>query len=267
MKQNDTAARVKSAQVSEAFKFSTCLDREFVQKEVRWAYHYQKPFITVFEEDRRRQGFFDYAKAHQLYGGTEWEPLLNIDSVTYRRDKFEAQAMVARIIQKASDADVAAATEPINAPGHWDFFLSHGQAAAGDQVKMLCFLLRAEGKSVWYDNEMGDRSTPAMEEGVRHSKNFVLFLSGDQKVCSGLHDAYQTCLDRSFVQKELEFQRTSGSKILTIFEDERRRQGFFDYHKAWKKYGGTEWEPLLNIDSVTYRRDKFEAQAMVARII
>ena len=67
----------------------------------------------------------------------------------------------------------------MNPPGRWDFFLSHGQAAAGDQCKMLCFLLRAAGKTVWYDNEMMDRSEPAMEEGVHAAANFLLFLSGD----------------------------------------------------------------------------------------
>jgi hypothetical protein len=56
---------------------------------------------------------------------------------------------------------------------------------AGDQVKTLCLLLRQRKKpdgthyTVWYDNEMGDRSTPAMEEGVRCSNHFLLFLSGD----------------------------------------------------------------------------------------
>ena len=30
-----------------------------------------------------------------------------------------------------------------------------------------------------YDNEMADRSTAAMEEGVRHSARLLLFLSGD----------------------------------------------------------------------------------------
>ena len=42
-----------------------------------------------------------------------------------------------------------------------------------------CFLLRQRGKTVWYDNEMTDCSTQAMEEGVKHSAHFLLFLSGD----------------------------------------------------------------------------------------
>ena len=35
---------------------------------------------------------------------------------------------------------------------------------------------------MWYDNEMPNRSTPAMEEGVKHSAHFVLFLSGDPQL-------------------------------------------------------------------------------------
>ena len=62
------------------------------------------------------------------------------------------------------------------------------QAAAGDQVKTLCLLLRQQKKAdgshytVWYDNEMQSRDTMAMEEGVAHSDNFLLFLSGDPPV-------------------------------------------------------------------------------------
>jgi len=81
---------------------ATCLDREFVQKELRWAQQYGKSFITVFEEDRQRQAFFDYFKARAKYAGTEWEFLLDIDAVIYRRDRDEAKVMVERILSKAT---------------------------------------------------------------------------------------------------------------------------------------------------------------------
>ena len=45
-----------------------------------------------------------------------------------------------------------------------------------------CFLLRQRGKTVWYDNEMTDCSTQAMEEGDKHSAHFLLFLSGDPEL-------------------------------------------------------------------------------------
>ena len=40
---------------------------------------------------------------------------------------------------------------------------------------------------------------------------------------------YKTCLDREFVQKEIAWARSSGRSVVTIFEDESRRQGHFDY--------------------------------------
>lgn len=170
-------------------QFRTCIDRPYVQLEVRTAKSSGKPILTVFEEDTRRQGFFDYTLAWEKYGETEWKFLLNIDSVTYRRDAFEAQAMCKRLLRKAQKAVPSGApnpaVQPLNEPGHWDFFLSHGQAAAGDQVKTLCFLLRQAGKTVWYDNEMQCRDTAAMQEGVLNSDCFLLFLSGDPHVVHG----------------------------------------------------------------------------------
>ena len=162
--------------------YRTCLDREFVRKEVGWQEQYERPIVTVFEEEQRRQAHFDYGKAWAKYGGTSYERLLNVASVVYRRNSYEAEAMVNRIIDKATSARPSRSASCLNHPGSWDFFLSHGQAAAGDQVKMLCFLLRQRGQTVWYDNEMTDCSTEAMEEGVKHSAHFLLFLSGDPEI-------------------------------------------------------------------------------------
>ena len=85
--------------------------------------------------------------------------------------------MIGRILDKSQGGRRLGPV--LNQPGQWDYFLSHGQAAAGDQVKTLCMLLQQRGKTVWYDNEMGDRSTAAMEEGVKHSAHFLIFLSGE----------------------------------------------------------------------------------------
>jgi len=65
--------------------------------------------------------------------------------------------MVDRILDKVQvSAKQAPAGQPLNKPGQWDFSLSHGQAAAGEQAKVLCFLLRGRKKpngtryTVWY---------------------------------------------------------------------------------------------------------------------
>jgi hypothetical protein len=103
----------------------------------------------VFEDEQRRQAHFDYGRAWAKYAGTPYERLLNVDSIVYRRDMDEAEAMVNRIVRKASEVRPEASGSAMNHLGSWDFFLSYGQAAAGDQVKVLCFLLRQRGKTVW----------------------------------------------------------------------------------------------------------------------
>ena len=96
-------------------EFRTCIDRPFVQLEIRAAVEAEKNVITVFEEERRRPAFFDYGLAWTKYGESEFKFLLDIDSVTYRRDTEEAQAMLRRILAKAQRADeVAPAERPIN---------------------------------------------------------------------------------------------------------------------------------------------------------
>jgi hypothetical protein len=160
--------------------YQSCLDRYFVQLEVRKAKQERKNVISVFEQEERRHAYFDYTKAWARYGtgagqaaahGGEFEFVLNVDSIRYLRNRYEADAMVNRILRKASGALPPPSASPVNAPGQWDFFLSHGQALAGDQTKMLCFLLRQRTKpngepyTVWYDNEMDSCSTEAMMEG------------------------------------------------------------------------------------------------------
>jgi hypothetical protein len=161
-----SSAVVRVAVASPAsVSYQSCLDRYFVQLEVKKAKQERKNVISVFEQEERRHSYFDYTKAWAKYGtgagqaaahGGEFEFVLNVDSIRYLRNHYEADAMVHRIIHKATSALPAPSASPINAPGQWDFFLSHGQALAGDQTKMLCFLLRQRTKpngepyTVWY---------------------------------------------------------------------------------------------------------------------
>jgi hypothetical protein len=189
-KQGDSAARLSAdakgplqtlvdPQPDPSHPFRSCLDREYVQKEIRWAWKYKKKIIVLFEKDQRRAGFFDHGEAWGKYRGTEWEAILNIDAEPYQRDEIYAQGMVQKILQKAQGVPGAAVAVPaLNAPGSWDLFLSHAQAAGGDQVQTTSLRMEKAGKTVWYDNAMDDRSTAAMEEGVKHSRCFMLFLTG-----------------------------------------------------------------------------------------
>ena len=57
-----------------------------------------------------------------------------------------------------------------------------------------------------------------------------------------------------------------AQKIIIVFEKDDRRAGFFDFTPAWSKYGGTEWEAMLNIDAITYQRDEGYAEVMVSKV-
>jgi hypothetical protein len=105
--------------------------------------------------------------------------ILNIDAEPYQRDEVYAQGMVQKILDKAEDVRaVEPALPALNAPGSWDLFMSHAQATGGDLVQSTSLRLKSAGQAVWYDNAMKDKSTAAMEEGVKYSRCFVLFLTG-----------------------------------------------------------------------------------------
>eukprot|EP01050_Picozoa_sp_SAG11_P025749 SAG11_NODE_5919_length_1433_cov_1.227886_1_plen_387_part_01 len=152
-------------------EYKTCLDRPFVQLEIREARAHNKNIITVYEEERRRPAFFDYGLAWDKYGESEWKFVLDIDSVVYRRDREEAEAMLRRILAKAHTAGARAerpAAECINAPGQWDFMVSYTQRSPASEV--LAVKIKAElqrrGKAVWLDVDMPKRDQAAMREGA-----------------------------------------------------------------------------------------------------
>ena len=61
------AMRTIGSEVEQAgnqeFLSKTCLGREWVQKEIRWARQYNKNIVVLYEADHRRPGLFDHAKA------------------------------------------------------------------------------------------------------------------------------------------------------------------------------------------------------------
>jgi hypothetical protein len=67
-----------------------------------------------------------------------------------------------------------AAASTINEGAPWDFFMSHKQSESGHPVALITMDLTMAGKKVWLDVNMNDCGTPAMMEGVEHSKTFVL---------------------------------------------------------------------------------------------
>jgi hypothetical protein len=201
--------------VRERKNYETCLDRPYVQLEIRWALKYKKPIITVYERDPTRNGFFDYGKAANKYNvpcncgvaqgkagqepihkrgcQREWKFLLDVDSIQYQRDFFQVEAMLKNIYEKEKnelahrkyETEVAPCDSLLNDPGKWDFFLSHHQKNGGDQVQVLHsqfgnpLYKDLPKKTAWYDQVMVDKSEPAMHQGVQHCGCFLLFLTAD----------------------------------------------------------------------------------------
>ena len=54
---------------------------------------------------------------------------------------------------------------------------SHTQASGGDQCRALALMLEARGKRCWYDQDEEIVTKAGMQEGVRNSKNVLVFLS------------------------------------------------------------------------------------------
>jgi hypothetical protein len=160
-------------------EYTTCLDRRWVQQEIRWARQHGKNIIALYEADHRRPGFFDHGKARRKYAGTEFEDVLELDAVKFLREDFEMEAMLASIQARTSTQEIEPAENPLNQPGAWVYFASHDQTRGGDQMQILSQLLDRAGLSCcWYDLAMLNKSEDAMAEGVRHCQNFILFLTG-----------------------------------------------------------------------------------------
>eukprot|EP01046_Picozoa_sp_COSAG06_P043522 COSAG06_NODE_5712_length_3307_cov_113.406231_2_plen_770_part_00 len=201
--------------------YATCLDRAYVQKELRWAKQYKKKVIVVYESEERRASHFDYGKAAAKYKNTEWEYILNIDAIPYQRDEDFAEAMVGKILSKAADVPAGLgsieAAAPMNPPGWWDFFLSHAQATGGDQTQTTSLRLKARGQTVWYDNAMEDRSTAAMEEGVRSCRCLVLFLTSTPAAAGAAAAGSTGTLSASVPEPEPEMQAAGEESAEDVF--------------------------------------------------
>jgi hypothetical protein len=219
----------------EASTYETCLDRAYVQQEIRWAKKYKKDIITVFEREERRAGFFDYAKAWERYRGGEWEHLLRIDAISYQRDEFQAEAMLKNIYAKS---DRHRRPPPIpkakrkNDPGCWDFFLSHAQVTASDQAMMTRMRLVQDGKAVWYDNAMLDKSDAAMEEGVKQCACFVLFLTSTPKVNNVAQESQLSNKNVADAMQELQSLQELKHQELVLKIEEAVDNAFTSPHQA-----------------------------------
>lgn len=173
--------------------YRTCLDRPFVQMEVMWARDAGKNIIVVYEREAGKVGCVDFGLASSRYAGTptcapveggKFAFLFSIDAIPFVRDGDYQPAFAQKILGRAvsgSALSTAPAGERVNEPGTWNFFLSHHARCGEAQVSEIQHLLEAQGKTCWRDVKMGNRSTDAMEEGVKNSDNFILMLTHDDQ--------------------------------------------------------------------------------------
>ncbi len=161
--------------------------------EVLWAHESGKRIIVVYEREAGKIGCLDFGLASSRYAGTptsapvedgKFAFLFDIDAIPFVRDGDYEPAFIQKILDRA-DAGSALSTAPagerLNEPGTWNFFLSHHARCGEAQVTAIQNLLEARGKTCWRDVKMGNKSTDAMEEGVRNSDNFILMLTHDDQ--------------------------------------------------------------------------------------
>ena len=112
----------------------------------------------------------------------------------------------------------------LNAPGYWDVIISHSRrcAAAVTLATEAAAWFEKRGMSVWFDVRMTDRSTAAMEEGVKNSKYFVAVITGpcvnnDRPQDDPEGNAY---FRRGFGIKELRWAQEADKFIQPIIRNE-----------------------------------------------
>jgi hypothetical protein len=116
----------------------------------------------------------------------------------------------------------------LNYPGYWDIIIGHSRrcAAAVTLATEAATWFEKKGMSVWLDVRMTDRSTAAMEEGVKNSKYFIAVITGpcvnnDAPNDDPIGNAY---FRRPYCIKELRWAQEAGKFIQPILRLEDKTQ-------------------------------------------
>ena len=75
-----------------------------------------------------------------------------------------------------------------------------------------------------------------------------------------------SCLDRPFVQQEIQWARKYNKKFIVLCEMDDD-QGKFDFQSARLKYKDTEWEFILDMSAIHYHRDDDHANTMIQKVL
>ncbi|XRB25609.1 hypothetical protein RI054_45g154670 [Pseudoscourfieldia marina] len=98
-----------------------------------------------------------------------------------------------------------------NAPGSWDYFISHFQKESSAIALDLFASLKEQGKRCWLDVKMDARGEAAMEEGVRNSATFVAVISEEY-------------FGRRFCLKELDWAVDAGVPVQPVVSVDLKKE-------------------------------------------
>ena len=138
----------------------------------------------------------------------------------------------------------------------FDFFLSHAQAEAQNQVAHLSVLLRDRGAAVWFDQDSERLEARDMVRGVANSDCFVLYLT-------------RSYLDRFFCRLEWAVADALQKPVVVVYEPDERFGGAGDYVKLVEAC--TRRQPqhkvfLLKTEAIPMARRAFQRRATVDEI-
>jgi hypothetical protein len=135
----------------------------------------------------------------------------------------------------------------------FDFFINHCQKSGQDQCGKLALLLKAAGARVWYDMQVQDLTAQGMEEGVRQSRNLIIFLSDD-------------VMGRPFCNAEQRWAKLYGCNLIGVVEKDSRHSPA-DFEEEKKRAPPDLRHLLDDVEFIDFDRRGYKEQAMIDEIL
>jgi hypothetical protein len=135
----------------------------------------------------------------------------------------------------------------------FDFFINHCQKSGQDQCGKLALLLKAVGATVWYDMQAQDLTAQGMEQGVRQSRNVIIFLSDD-------------VMGRPFCNAEQRWAKLYSCNLIGVVEKDDRHSPA-DFGKEKMRAPVDLKHILEDVEFIDYRRRGYEEKGMVEEIM
>jgi hypothetical protein len=135
----------------------------------------------------------------------------------------------------------------------YDYFINHCQTSGQNQCHALCLLLQQAGATVWYDMQAQDLTAQGMEEGVRQSRNVIIFLSDD-------------VMARPFCNAEQRWAKLYSCKLIGVVEKDSRHSPA-DFAKEKERAPADLKHILEDVEFIDYERRNYKAKSMIEEIM